>query len=291
MNNSNVNYNLNINYKNRNNLISVDFNTLISQLKTIIFSYFNLDPLDYDLYYKNTKISNKDNRPIALLFQQDLNKNPLLFIIEKNNKENLVAKKAIYPLEIKSKLSLDKLNIILNKFFEYKNCPNDAVIKCNLKNFYEIKFRKFIMAAEFKQFFDINYNNKLKFNSKKIILPLIENNKSIEVSKSHDDSNKNYLNKKMNSLIYKNDDMGFEKPEFPIKYINGDEKYYKGKIIDTKNWLYEKGFINNTNKHNINNNYYFIKNYVGATPNKPFVLHNFRDISKNYWLNKRGFYP
>ena len=159
--NSNVKYNLNINFKNRNNLIQVDFNTTISELKQIIFTYFKLDFFDYDLYYKNTKISFNDNRPIALLFQYDFQINPILFIVEKNKNINLLSKRAIYSVEIRTKYSLDKVKIILNKFFEYKNCPNDAVIKSNLKDIYYIKFRRALMAKEFKQFFDVNYNNYL----------------------------------------------------------------------------------------------------------------------------------
>ena len=288
--NSNVNYNLNINFKNRNHLISVNFDTLISELKKIIFSFFKIDYIDYDLYYKNTKILLNDNRPIALLFQNYFEKNPLLFIIEKNVSKNLISKKAIFSVEIKTKYSLDKLKIILNKFFEYKKCPNDAIIKPGLKDVYEFKFRKSIMATEFKQFFNANYNDKLKLSFNKLILPKI--NKSISNSKSNDNiKNNEYSKRRINSIIYKNEEDSFEKGEFPIKYINSEEKYYNGKIMDTRNWLNKKGFINNTNKYNINNNYHFIKNYVGATPNIPPVLHKFRDISKNLWIDQRGFYP
>ena len=287
---SNVKYNLNINFKNRNNLISVDFDTSISDLKKTIFSYFKIDYLVYDLFYKNTKIHFNDNRPIALLFQNEFQNTPLLFIVEKNKETNLVSKRAIYSVEIRTKYSLEKLKSILDKFFEFKNCPNDAIIKPNLKEIYEIRFRKSIMAKEFKQFFDANYNNKLKLNSNRISLSQV--NKSIKNFNSNDD-NKNNINlkKKKNSIIYKNVEDSFEKGEFPIKYINNEEKYYNNKIIDTRNWLYEKGFINNTNKYNLNNNYHFIENYVGATPNIPPVLHKFREVSKNLWINKRGFYP
>jgi hypothetical protein len=288
---SNVKYNLNINFKNRNNLISVDFDTSISDLKKTIFSYFKIDYLDYDLFYKNTKIHFNDNRPIALLFQNEFQNTSLLFIVEKNKETNLVSKRAIYSVEIRTKYSLEKLKSILDKFFEFKNCPNDAIIKPNLKEIYEIRFRKSIMAKEFKQFFDANYNNKLKINSNKISLSQI-NNKSIKNSNSNDDIKNNInLKREKNSIIYRNEEDSFEKDEFPIKYINNKEKYYNNKIIDTKNWLYEKGFINNTNKYNLNHNYHFIENYVGATPNIPPVLHKFREVSKNLWINKRGFYP
>ena len=73
--------------------------------------------------------------------------------------------------------------------------------------------------------------------------------------------------------------------------VSSDEKYFNDGVVDARNWLYKKGFINNTGKYNINNNYIFIENYVGATPNIPPVLHRFRDVSKNQWINERGFYP
>lgn len=283
--NSGLKYNLYINFKERNNLISVDFNTSISELKKLIFDYFKIGYSYYDLFYKNTKINFNDNRPISLLFEKDLQNTPLLFIIEKNKEENLISKRAIYPVEISTKYSLDKVKKILDKFFEYKRCPNDAIIKHSLKEIYDIKFRRAIMAKEFKQFFDANYNSKLKISPNKVNLSRI--NKSIKNSNSNDDIKNNInLNKKMNSIIYKNKEDPFEKSEIPIKYKYNNNN----KIIDTKFWLYEKGFINNTNKCNINNNYHFIKNYVGATPNIPPVLHKFREVSKNLWLNKKGFY-
>ena len=283
--NSGLKYNLYINFKERNNLISVDFNSSISELKKLIFDYFKIGYSYYDLFYKNTKIYFNDNRPISLLFEKDLQNTPLLFIIEKNKEENLISKRAIYPVEISTKYSLDKVKKILDKFFEYKRCPNDAIIKHSLKEIYDIKFRRAIMAKEFKQFFDANYNSKLKISPNKVNLSRI--NKSIKNSNSNDDIKNNInLNKKMNSIIYKNKEDPFEKSEIPIKYKYNNNN----KIIDTKFWLYEKGFINNTNKCNINNNYHFIKNYVGATPNIPPVLHKFREVSKNLWLNKKGFY-
>ena len=289
--NSSIKYKININYKNKNNLIRIDFDILISELKQIIFSYFKIDYTHFDLYYKNAKILLNDNRPIALLFQKDISNIPILFLIEKNISNNLIAKKAIYPVEIITKFPLNKVKKILNEFFEYKNYPNDAIIiKSKLKDLYIIKFRKSIFTTEFKQFFNINYNNKLKSNSTIISLPKI--NESIKNSNLNDNIYNNSKScKNRNTIKYiNNEDNGFEKPEFPIKYINNEDKYYIGKILDTKSWLYKHGFINNTNKLNINNNYYFIKNYVGATPNIPPILHKFRDVSKNLWIDKKGFY-
>ena len=293
----NINYYININFKNKNHLMIIEFETIVSELKKKIYNYFKIDEHKYDLYYKNTKIHSNDNRPIALLFQKEIENNPLLFLIDKHKEKSVTSIKPIFSITINSNIPIKKFNQILNKFFEYKNCPNNAIIKNTINGIYEVKFRKSIFATEFKQFFDVNYNNKLKFNFDKIILPPIDNNiiKSSNSNVNIIDNNRLLKNKRCNSITYKNENSNsgynYKDAVIPFKYINSDEKYFCDKIIDTKNWLYKKGFINNTNKYNINNNYYFINNYVGATPNVPPVLHNFRDISKNLWVNQRGFYP
>ena len=283
----NINYYLKINFKKRNIVMIVEFETVVSELKQKIYSYFKIEPERYDLYYKNIKIKSNDHRPIALLFQKEIDKNPLLCLIDKKMNKSFSSIKPIFSITIYSNIAPKQFNQILNKFFEYKNCPNDAIIKNNIKGIYEVKFRKSIYASEFKQFFDINYNNKLKLNFDKIILPPINRTNNSD----ENDKNNIRMNKRSNSITYKNENSGFIDGIIPFKYINSEDKYFCDKIIDTKNWLYKNGFINNTGKYNINNNYYFIKNYVGATPNNPPVLYKFRDVYKNQWINQRGFYP
>ena len=283
----NINYYLNINFKKRNIVMIVEFETVVSELKQKIYSYFKIEPTRYELYYKNIKIKSNDFRPIALLFQKEIEKNPLLCLVDKKMNKSFSSIKPIFSITIYSNIAPKQFNQILNKFFEYKNCPNDAIIKNNIKGIYEVKFRKSIYASEFKQFFDINYNNKLKLNFDKIILPPINRTNNSD----ENDKNNIRMNKRSNSITYKNENSGFIDGIIPFKYINSEDKYFCDKIIDTKNWLYKNGFINNTGKYNINNNYYFIKNYVGATPNNPPVLYKFRDVYKNQWINQRGFYP
>ena len=283
----NINYYLNINFKKRNIVMIVEFETVVSELKQKIYSYFKIEPERYDLYYKNIKIKSNDHRPIALLFQKEIEKNPLLCLVDKKMNKSFSSIKPIFSITIYSNIAPKQFNQILNKFFEYKNCPNDAIIKNNIKGIYEVKFRKSIYASEFKQFFDINYNNKLKLNFDKIILPPINRTNNSD----ENDKNNIRMNKRSNSITYKNENSGFIDGIIPFKYINSEDKYFCDKIIDTKNWLYKNRFINNTGKYNINNNYYFIKNYVGATPNNPPVLYKFRDVYKNQWINQRGFYP
>lgn len=263
----------------------IEFETIVSELKQKIYNYFKIDKTKYELYYKNVKVNSNDNRPIALLFEKEIGNHLLLFLINKH-KENLFSSmKPIYSIFINSNIPIKIFNQILNKFFEYKNCPNNAIIKNNYRGIYEIKFRKSIFAKEFKQFFDVNYNKKLK-KFDRIILPSINNNnKSSKNLHSNDEediiNSNNRLLKKNNSITYKNENNGYNNMIIPFKYINSDNKYFCDKIIDTKNWLYKNGFIRNTNKLNLNNNYFFIDNYVSATPSIPPILHNFRDVSKN----------
>ena len=280
----NINYYLSINFKNKNHLMIVEFETVVSELKQKIYNYFKIDQSRYDLYYKNIKLSSNDFRPIALLFQKEIQNNPLLFLVDKESEKHFPSNRQLYSITIYSHLSFKTFNQILNKFFEYKNCPNDALIKNSIKGIYELKFKKSIMATEFKQYFDVNYNNKKKLKFDKIILPPI-NHKTIE--SDNENKNNSMKDNRSKSIVYKNKNNGL----MPFHYINSNEKYFCDKIFDTKNWLYKKGFINNTGKYSINNNYYFIQNYVGATPNEPPVLHNFRDVSKSHWIDQRGFYP
>ena len=171
--NKNIKYYLNINFKKVNHLIIVEFETLISELKEKIYNYFKIESNRYDLYYKDIKINSNDHRPIALLFQKENEKYPLLFLVDKKINKSLSSIKSIFSITIYSNITPNKFNQILNKFFEYKNYPNDAIIKNNIKGIYEVKFRKSLFSFEFKQFFDINYNNKLKFNHNREFLPPI----------------------------------------------------------------------------------------------------------------------
>ena len=287
----NINYYLNLNFKKRNHLMIVEFETLVSKLKQKIYEYFKIDPNRYDLYYKNVKINSNDHRPIALLFQKEIEKNPLLFIVDKKMNKSFSSIRPIFSVTINSNISPKKFSQILNKFFEYKKCPNDAVIKNNIKGIYEVKFRKSIFTDEFKQFFDVNYNNRLKNNFDKIVLPNIYTTINNKYDNKENSKNNLFKNRRNNSVNYENEDIGDAQGFIPFKYINSDEKYFCYKIFDTKNWLNKKGFINNTGKYNINNNYYIIKNYVRATPSEPPALHHFRDVYKNQWINERGFYP
>jgi hypothetical protein len=58
--------------------------------------------------------------------------------------------------------------------------------------------------------------------------------------------------------------------------------------LDKSNWIDKKGFISSVGNYREKCN--FIKNYVNATPSNPPVIYKFRDINKNKWINKKGFF-
>ena len=70
-------------------------------------------------------------------------------------------------------------------------------------------------------------------------------------------------------------------------YMNDEEKYYREKFLDKKKWLNKNGFLPSVNRKNINN---FIPNYVTATPSESPLLFMFRDVSKDKWINPKGFH-
>ena len=215
--------------------------------------------------------------------------------------------------------------IVVEKFFEYKNIKNDADIRNSIKGMYIINFSKASLCSDFKEFYDnylriesIQGSNRTepfnKFRNDKLILPIIksnyqyienENNKESKLDdrkkylkkvilnnskadsisekcirtgkyRLHISDNKNGMRKKYNNYkgIYK----------YP--YMNNEEKYQREQYLDKKNWLDKRGFISYA-RDKSNKNY--IPNYVRATPSEPPLLFSFRNISKNKWINPKGF--
>ena len=76
------------------------------------------------------------------------------------------------------------------------------------------------------------------------------------------------------------------KGEFKYPYMNNEQRYQREKYLDKKNWLNKQGFIIYAKDKSKEN---FIPNYVTATPSKSPLLFNFRNISKNKWINPKGF--
>ena len=71
-------------------------------------------------------------------------------------------------------------------------------------------------------------------------------------------------------------------------YMNEDEKYYREKFLDKKNWINKKGFIVSVGKYKMKKSS-FIPNYVNATPSEPPLNYKYREVDKSKWINKSGF--
>ena len=90
--------NINVNFKNKNYQILINYLITVGQLKQTILNYFQINTMNYNLYYQNRKINLNDNRPISLFFYND--KKPLLFLLDK---------KTLLPLKkLTSKITLFK---------------------------------------------------------------------------------------------------------------------------------------------------------------------------------------
>lgn len=285
----NINYHICVNYDKKNYELVVEFETTVSLLRKQIFDYFKIDSCSYDLFYRQNKINSNDLRPLALLFEKETNIKPLFFLLNKRIPRSS-SMKPKFTVTLFNNYSEREMKSILNRFFEYKKLPYNVVLNSHVKGMHIIKFRKNLLAEEFQQFFVLNYDTNQKKNCDKVIFPPIKNKKFLSLSSENilEGVKKEELSTEGGRI-----DFAYNKnPESVLMfhYINPEEKFFRGKLLDKKNWLYKKGFCPSAGKLNMNYIYNEINNYVGATPNEPFVLYSFRDVEKYKWINKKGFY-
>lgn len=311
----NKKYNLKININNKVDEIIVSNDFLISELRQTILDKYLLSPFNYTIFYKNKKLSINDFHRISYLFNDD--QNPFLFII--NNNILLSNSQADSSISFISNLNEKKIRELLDKFFEYKSIPFNANIKNNIKGVYRIKFNKPILAKEFIQFYNIINDKKIKINNStdNLKLPKIKKNKLKSISMDdilERNKKEYYINRVIttnsrNMLItektvssgvniyhdsIKNNKRKNNKNEYEgvsyLPFLNPDEKYYREKYLDKKNWIDKKGFFLSVGNYKMGGGSNFISNYVSATPSKSPLCHNFRETHKDKWVNKKGFY-
>ena len=70
-------------------------------------------------------------------------------------------------------------------------------------------------------------------------------------------------------------------------YITEHEKQILEEKENKKHFFKHKNFVTSVGKYSMKPN--FIPNYVGLTPGENPKNHEFRDIDKNKWMNKKGF--
>ena len=320
---NNINFYIVVNYQNKEYELLVNYASSVSQLKKIIMTYFKLNKSQYEIYYKNLKLDNNDSRLLSLFFEKDTK--PLLYILD-SKKDIIPSNNKQTYLTLFTNISEIKMNEIVEKYFEYKKMKNDADIKNSIKGMYVINFWKASICSDFKEFYD-NYlrlendeNNTSentsmkKVRKKKLILPKIQshykykeeyeknqtikfqdrkkllNNVILNNSKADSISEKCIRTGKYRIRIPDNNSMrkkfNNNKGLYKYPYMTKEEKYNREKYLDKKNWLNKQGFIcYSKDKSNKN----FIPNYVTATPSESPLVFNFRNVSKNKWINPKGF--
>ena len=326
-NNNNINFYIVINYQEKEYQLLVNYSSSVSKLKKIITTYFQLNKSNFEIYYKNLKLDINDTRPISLLFEKD--PKPMLYIFNSktdilpdSKKQTYltlftnITKAKIYEIVEKffeyKKIKNDA-DIRNNIKGMYIITFSKASLCSEFKEFYD----NYLRLDNFE------YQNKTdgiikKTRNVKLILPIIKNH---DVFKNENESEKNskddkfhdvkkYLNKvKLNNskadllsekcirqrkhLIHKSQNKNSlmkkynnYKGEFNYPYMNNEQIFQREKYLDKKNWLNKKGFVIYA-KYKSKENY--IPNYVSATPSKSPLLFNFRNISKNKWINPKGF--
>ena len=321
--NNKTNFYIVIKYQDRDYQLLANYSSNVGQLKKIIITHFKLNKAKYEIFYKNSKLDNNDTRPLSVLFEKD--PKPLLYILD-SKKDALPNSKNQTQLTLFTNISAIKMYEIIEKFFEYKKIKNDTNVKNSIRGMYIINFTKASLCSDFKEFYD-NYlrldnfqsSNRTevfpKIRKSKLILPIIKshyqfkeeheknkddkfhdrkkylnrvilnNSRADSISENcirtgryrmHISNNKNRMRKKYNNYI------GL----YNLPYMNNEEKYQREKYLDKKNWINKQGFISYPKDKSKDN---FIPNYVMATPSESPLLFNFRNVSKNKWINPKGF--
>lgn len=242
---------------------SLTLYTNISEIKMneIITKFYEYKKLDNDAELKhNIKgmyIINFPKPSICANFQEFYEN--YIRLEEEESKNSSPQKVRTTPI-VKSKLILPKIN---NNHYFNKNIVNE-----------DNKYNGF-------------YDRKKAIN--KVIL---NNSKSDYITEKNirsgkyrmHNSAKKEKNKKSLSMRSKFNNY---KGEYKYPYMNAEEKYYREKLLDKKKWLNKNGFLPCVNRRKNEN---FIPNYVTATPSESPLLFNFRDVSKDKWINPKGFH-
>jgi hypothetical protein len=100
---------------------------------------------------------------------------------------------------------------------------------------------------------------------------------------------KNMNTKRYNNEYINNDKYNDEPYEgmYNFPFMSQEEKYYREKFLDKKNWLNKNGFVVSVGKYKMKDN--FIPNYVNASPSESPLIYKYRDVNKKKWINKNGF--
>ena len=176
---------------------------------------------------------------------------------------------------------------IKSKTNEIKKFKKNELILPLIKSSYNINnksFNKFNKENEKNKNLLENKDDKFHDRKKYLDKVILNNSKADMISEKNIRTGK-YLTRKfhINSLRKKYNDY---KGIYKQPYMNWDEKCIRERYLDKKNWLNKKGFLSSIKVNNRENE---IPNYVTATPSEPPLLYKYRNVSKDKWINPKGF--
>jgi hypothetical protein len=175
---------------------------------------------------------------------------------------------------------------IKSKTNEIKKFKKNELILPLIKSSYNINNKSFNFNKEDEKNKNSLENKDDKFHDRKKYLDkvILNNSKADMISEKNIRTGK-YLTRKfhINSLRKKYNDY---KGIYKQPYMNWDEKCIRERYLDKKNWLNKKGFLSSIKVNNRENE---IPNYVTATPSEPPLLYKYRNVSKDKWINPKGF--
>ena len=157
---SNKNITIKIYFNNSVEDIIISSDATITELGKKICDKFLLSHFNYTISYKNKKLSMNDLKKVSYYFDHD--PNPFLFII--NNSILSPDCKQSRSVFLSTNLNEKGVKDLVNKFFEYKCLPFNAIIKLILEKKYRIRFTKPVLANEFIQFYKIMNSKKIMKN-------------------------------------------------------------------------------------------------------------------------------
>ena len=257
------------------NIITINSNLSQQNLLNIINSFFISKNFPFNASIKNTakgvyniKFNNSQISSDFLKFYRNKihkynnrSEQYLSLVTEKNYNNN--------PIRINKSL---RLPLITGKILNKTASTSDIVSKNDKSlSLYNV----------------IKENSKSDLMSQRIIESGININRQSSIRRKANDKTKK-LNAKRKLYInekYLNEDY---ESTYLEPFMNEDEKYYREKFLDKKNWLNKKGFIVSVGKYKMKKSS-FIPNYVNATPSEPPLNHKYREVNKNKWINKSGF--
>ena len=309
-------------FNNRVEEIIIQSDATVPELGKLIYDKYLLSHFNYSIFYRNKKLTMNDLNKVSYYFDKD--PSPFLFIID--NKLNSLDCNQSCSVFLTTNLNEKQVEELLGKFFEIKSLPFNVNIKLLMKNKYRIRFTRPLYANEFIQYYNVIYTKKLN-NSIELglRLPRIKVRKSISselIEKNNKETVLNNVikqNHKDNLISERTMNLGLDvyhpcyirdlktisikhrknrikliknnyKGIFRFPFLNPDEKYYREKYLDKKKWLDKKGFYVSVGNYKMGGGKNFISNYVSATPSEPPSNHNFREVNKSKWVNKRGFF-